>query len=160
MSDSKETVRCILSRSEEVESKIQPGARTSPFHPTGTHNMPDPDRLLTTLRRAAQACRTTPGRRGRTVHLNEAAEVLATGVAVEEEHGPVGVVSEYDQKNERGVQEVAMDVLDHQRDPVHLSERAIGDGVGAGLHVHGAVVRRGAAQAHVVHGGIGAAAQR
>src|SRR5262249_38316892 len=47
--------------------------------PSGNHTMPDPDRLLTTLRRAAQACRTTPGRQGRTIRLEEATEVLATG---------------------------------------------------------------------------------
>ncbi|MBI1914169.1 MAG: metallophosphoesterase [Planctomycetes bacterium] len=41
--------------------------------------MPDPDRLLTTLHRATQACRDTPGRLGRTVRLEDAAEVLATG---------------------------------------------------------------------------------
>jgi hypothetical protein len=41
--------------------------------------MPDPDRLLHTLRRAAQAFRDTPGRRGRVVSLDGAADVLATG---------------------------------------------------------------------------------
>src|SRR5262245_11978251 len=40
--------------------------------------MPDPAKLLTTLRRANLAFRSTPGRRGRLVHL-DAAEVLATG---------------------------------------------------------------------------------
>jgi hypothetical protein len=41
--------------------------------------MPDPDRLLSTLRRAAQAFRDTPGRRGRVVSLAGAAEVLVAG---------------------------------------------------------------------------------
>jgi hypothetical protein len=41
--------------------------------------MPDPDRLLLTLRRATQAFRDTPGRRGRLVALDGAAEVLAAG---------------------------------------------------------------------------------
>src|SRR3712207_5342367 len=41
--------------------------------------MPDPDRLLNTLNQAAQAYRATPGRRGRTVHLADADEVLAAG---------------------------------------------------------------------------------
>jgi hypothetical protein len=41
--------------------------------------MPDPDRLLHTLRRAVQACRDTPGRRGRVVTLEGAAEVLVAG---------------------------------------------------------------------------------
>jgi hypothetical protein len=41
--------------------------------------MPDPDRLLPTLRRAAQAFRDTPGRRGRVVALDGAAEVFAAG---------------------------------------------------------------------------------
>jgi hypothetical protein len=41
--------------------------------------MPDPDRLLTTLRRAVQAFRETPGRRGRVVDLVGAGEVLVAG---------------------------------------------------------------------------------
>ena len=41
--------------------------------------MPDPIRLLTMLRAATQAFRDTPGRRGRTIALDEAAEVFATG---------------------------------------------------------------------------------
>jgi hypothetical protein len=41
--------------------------------------MPDPARLLTTLRAALQAFRDTPGRRGRLVSLNDVAEVFATG---------------------------------------------------------------------------------
>ena len=41
--------------------------------------MPDPDRLLTTLRQARQAYRTTPGRHGRLVHLVDASEVLVGG---------------------------------------------------------------------------------
>jgi Calcineurin-like phosphoesterase len=41
--------------------------------------MPDPARLLTTLQRAAAAFHATPGRRGRVVDLNGAAEVLVTG---------------------------------------------------------------------------------
>lgn len=41
--------------------------------------MPDPDRLLTTLRRATQAYRTTPGRRGRLIRLEDAADVLVAG---------------------------------------------------------------------------------
>lgn len=41
--------------------------------------MPDPNRLLHTLRQAARACRATPGRRGRVVCLEGADEVLAAG---------------------------------------------------------------------------------
>ncbi len=41
--------------------------------------MPDPERLLTTLRRAAQAFRDTPGRRGRLVTLAGAADLLVAG---------------------------------------------------------------------------------
>jgi hypothetical protein len=41
--------------------------------------MPDPDRLLHTLRRAVQAFRDTPGRRGRLVYLDGADDVLAAG---------------------------------------------------------------------------------
>jgi hypothetical protein len=41
--------------------------------------MPDPDRLLSTLRRALQAFRDTPGRRGRVVALDGAADVLVAG---------------------------------------------------------------------------------
>jgi hypothetical protein len=41
--------------------------------------MPDPARLVTMLRAAGQAFRDTPGRTGRTVALNDAAEVFATG---------------------------------------------------------------------------------
>ena len=41
--------------------------------------MPDADRLLYTLRRAVQAFRETPGRRGRLVELQGAAEVLVAG---------------------------------------------------------------------------------
>jgi hypothetical protein len=41
--------------------------------------MPHPDRLLLTLRRAIQSFRATPGRRGRLVTLDGAAEVLAAG---------------------------------------------------------------------------------
>jgi hypothetical protein len=41
--------------------------------------MPDPGRLLTTLQRAASAFHATPGRRGRVVDLQEAAEVLVAG---------------------------------------------------------------------------------
>ena len=41
--------------------------------------MPDPNRLLSTLHRAVQAFRSTPGRRGRVVHLEDAADVLAAG---------------------------------------------------------------------------------
>jgi hypothetical protein len=41
--------------------------------------MPDPDRLLATLRQAARACRATPGRRGRLVCPGEAVEVLVAG---------------------------------------------------------------------------------
>jgi hypothetical protein len=41
--------------------------------------MPDPERLLHTLRRAAQCFRDTPGRRGRFVELQGATEVLAAG---------------------------------------------------------------------------------
>jgi hypothetical protein len=41
--------------------------------------MPDPERLLQTLRRAVGAFRDTPGRRGRLVSLEGAADVLAAG---------------------------------------------------------------------------------
>jgi hypothetical protein len=41
--------------------------------------MPDPARLLTTLQRAIQAFRDTPGRRGRLVSLDGATDVLASG---------------------------------------------------------------------------------
>jgi hypothetical protein len=41
--------------------------------------MPDPGRLLTTLQRAVDAFRATPGRRGRIVDLQGAAEVLVAG---------------------------------------------------------------------------------
>jgi hypothetical protein len=41
--------------------------------------MPDPDRLLTTLHRAVQAFRETPGRRGRFVELRDASDVLVGG---------------------------------------------------------------------------------
>jgi hypothetical protein len=41
--------------------------------------MPDPERLLSTLQRAAQCFRATPGRRGRVVHLEAAQEVLVVG---------------------------------------------------------------------------------
>jgi hypothetical protein len=41
--------------------------------------MPDPDRLLHTLRRATAAFRATPDRRGRVVALEDADEVLAAG---------------------------------------------------------------------------------
>src|SRR5262249_47793021 len=41
--------------------------------------MPDPDKLLNTLRRARELTRSTPGRRGRLIELNDAAEVLVAG---------------------------------------------------------------------------------
>jgi hypothetical protein len=41
--------------------------------------MPDPERLLHTLHRAVQAFRDTPGRRGRVVHLADAADVFVAG---------------------------------------------------------------------------------
>ncbi len=41
--------------------------------------MPNPDRLLATLRQAAQVWRRTPGRKGRLVHLSTAREVLICG---------------------------------------------------------------------------------
>src|SRR5437660_5859287 len=41
--------------------------------------MPDPTRLLQTLRRAIQACRDTRGRRGRLVVLQDAGEVMVVG---------------------------------------------------------------------------------
>jgi hypothetical protein len=41
--------------------------------------MPNPERLLPTLRRAVQAFRATPGRRGHLVVLEDTAEVLAAG---------------------------------------------------------------------------------
>jgi hypothetical protein len=48
--------------------------------------MPDPDRLLYTLRRAAEALRATPGRSGRVVVLNGAEDLLVAG----DLHGHVG----------------------------------------------------------------------
>jgi hypothetical protein len=48
--------------------------------------MPDPDKLLRTLSRAAEAFRATPGRAGRVVTLAESDEVFATG----DLHGHVG----------------------------------------------------------------------
>src|SRR6266513_6537097 len=42
-------------------------------------------------------------------------EVLMASVPIEEPHRLVGVVAEDDQEHERRVQEVAVDVLDHQR---------------------------------------------
>src|SRR5437762_2779759 len=48
--------------------------------------MPDPDRLLATLRRAAAAARAAPGRRGRVVAPADAADVLAVG----DLHGHLG----------------------------------------------------------------------
>jgi hypothetical protein len=41
--------------------------------------MPDPNRLLNTLRRVIQAFRDTPGRHGRLISLNNAQEVLVAG---------------------------------------------------------------------------------
>jgi hypothetical protein len=41
--------------------------------------MPDPERLLNTLRRAITACRDTPGRRGRVVRLQDIDEVMVVG---------------------------------------------------------------------------------
>jgi hypothetical protein len=41
--------------------------------------MPDPDKLLTTLRRAAVLFRAQPGRRGRVVTLGDASDVLVAG---------------------------------------------------------------------------------
>ncbi len=41
--------------------------------------MPDPTKLLTTLRRAVLACRDTPGRRGRFIELADLDEVLIAG---------------------------------------------------------------------------------
>jgi hypothetical protein len=41
--------------------------------------MPDPTRLLKTLRQAVQAFRNTPGRKGRFVELQDAAEVMVVG---------------------------------------------------------------------------------
>lgn len=48
--------------------------------------MPDPDKLLTTLRRAATAFRETPGRQGRFVRLQDVSEVFVVG----DLHGNVG----------------------------------------------------------------------
>ncbi|HLW64919.1 MAG TPA: metallophosphoesterase [Gemmataceae bacterium] len=41
--------------------------------------MPDPEKLLQTIRKAAEYSRATPGRRGRVIYLPDATEVLATG---------------------------------------------------------------------------------
>src|SRR5829696_2958525 len=48
--------------------------------------MPDPDRLIRTLYKAADAIRQTPGRRGRFVQLADAADVVVAG----DLHGHVG----------------------------------------------------------------------
>jgi Calcineurin-like phosphoesterase len=48
--------------------------------------MPDPDRLLRTLYKAAEAVRQTPGRKGRFVQLTNASEVLVAG----DLHGHIG----------------------------------------------------------------------
>jgi hypothetical protein len=48
--------------------------------------MPDPERLLTTLRRATQAFRDTPGRRGHVITLTDCDEVLVGG----DLHGSLG----------------------------------------------------------------------
>src|SRR5437773_2092872 len=52
-----------------------------PFFPSAVFevSMPDPVRLLRTLRQAEQAFRATPGRRGRLIALDDAAEVLVAG---------------------------------------------------------------------------------
>ncbi len=42
--------------------------------------MPPPDRMLNTLRRAIDLGKTTPGRRGHLVHLQNCTEVLVTHV--------------------------------------------------------------------------------
>src|SRR5438552_5615130 len=41
--------------------------------------MPDPDRLLHTLRQATRACRETPGRRGRVIDLRDASDAFVAG---------------------------------------------------------------------------------
>jgi hypothetical protein len=48
--------------------------------------MPDPVKLLTTIRKAADFCRSMLGRRGRVVHLIDATEVMAVG----DLHGNLG----------------------------------------------------------------------
>lgn len=48
--------------------------------------MPDPDRLLNTLRRGIEAFQAQPGRKGRLVHLDQAEEVLVAG----DLHGSLG----------------------------------------------------------------------
>ncbi len=48
--------------------------------------MPQPDRLLRTIKMAIQAFRTTPGRRGRFIQLQGATEVLIAG----DMHGNLG----------------------------------------------------------------------
>ena len=48
--------------------------------------MPDPDKLLRTLRRAVDAFRATPGRTGRVIALTDVDEVLASG----DLHGHIG----------------------------------------------------------------------
>ncbi len=48
--------------------------------------MPDPVRLLTTIRKATDFCRSMLGRRGRVVHLIDATEVMAVG----DLHGNLG----------------------------------------------------------------------
>ncbi|MEO6808263.1 MAG: metallophosphoesterase, partial [Isosphaeraceae bacterium] len=41
--------------------------------------MPDPRKILTTIRRATDLYRATPGRRGSVVHLSDADEVMVVG---------------------------------------------------------------------------------
>lgn len=48
--------------------------------------MPDPDKLLATIHKAAEYSRNTPGRRGRIVHLCDAIDVFVTG----DLHGNLG----------------------------------------------------------------------
>jgi hypothetical protein len=50
--------------------------------------MPDPDRLLRTLRRAITACRDTPGRAGHLIYLTHSTEMLVAG----DLHGHLGNV--------------------------------------------------------------------
>lgn len=58
---------------------VEEEAELIPHSATIDRVMPDPERLLHTIQRAAEAFRTTPGRHGRVVSLESASEVLVAG---------------------------------------------------------------------------------
>ena len=72
-------IRVAVPRFVSDTTGARPGPRVSP-------PMPDPDRLLRTLYKAADATRLTPGRKGRFVQLQGASEVLVGG----DLHGHLG----------------------------------------------------------------------